>query len=59
MKKIVLFLLIPYVLLAQYISDGAAEKYYENSSLHFSSNHLNPYGISGFSKIAKGLINDP
>lgn len=59
MKKVMLLLLLPYLLLAQYISDGAAEKYYENSSLHFNSNYLNPYGISGFTKVAKGLIQDP
>ncbi|MGD9899889.1 MAG: hypothetical protein AB7T22_12260 [Calditrichaceae bacterium] len=59
MKKTILFLLFPAVLLAQYWGERANEKSFEQSSLYFNSNYLNTFGIYQFRDVTVSLIDDP
>jgi hypothetical protein len=60
MKKLffILLVLVPAVK-AQYYGERTTEQNFEESSLYFQSNYLNPFGIESFKNVSPGLINNP
>jgi hypothetical protein len=44
---------------AQYYSDRALQKSFEQADFFFTPTYLNPFGIKGFSTVTAGLLNDP
>ena len=60
MRKILLLtLLCPIMLIAQYNNEVTTEESFEESEMYFQSHYLNPYGIINFDKVSPGLINNP
>ncbi len=59
MKVVLIGLLLPVMLFAQYWGERVTEKSFEHSNLYFQSYYLNPYGIYNFKKVSAGLIDDP
>jgi len=59
MKKIILLLTFSFNLaFAQYFGERTTEQSFENSSLHFNSHYLNPFGIANFKNVTPGLIDN-
>lgn len=59
MKKIILCLVVSCnVAFAQYFGERTTEQSFENSSLHFNSYFLNPFGIANFKNVTPGLIDN-
>jgi hypothetical protein len=60
MKKLffILLVLVPAVK-AQYYGERTTEQNFEESSLYFQSNYLNPFGIESFKNVSPGLIDNP
>ncbi len=56
--KIVLFILLPVFLWAQYWGERATEKSFENTSVYFKEYHLNPYALYQFERVSPGLLDD-
>ncbi len=60
MKKYVLILLlVPSLATAQYWGERVTERSFEQSSLYFNRNFLNPFGVDKFEDVAIGMIDDP
>jgi hypothetical protein len=56
---LILSLLIPASLRAQYWGERVLEKSFEATSFFFAPNYLNPYGIGNYKSTTPGLLNDP
>jgi len=59
MNRTAFFLLIPFMLSAQYWGERVTEKSFESSNLHFNSYYFNPMGINQFNDVTVGLMDDP
>ena len=59
MKNLMMWLLLPVMLSAQYWGERTTEQSFEQSELYFTSHFLNTFGIYRYKDVAPGLINDP
>ena len=60
MRTLVLItLLIPSILFAQYWGERTTEQSFEESELYFQSHFLNTFGLKDFKQVAVGLVDDP
>ena len=55
---ILLSILLPSFLFAQYWGERTTEQSFEQSELYFTSHYLNTFGVYRFKNIAAGLIDD-
>ncbi|MCH7487331.1 MAG: hypothetical protein IIC04_10130, partial [Proteobacteria bacterium] len=58
-KLLILMLILPFTLSAQYYGERVTEKSFERSNVYFKSNFLNTFGLFRFKNVAPGLIEDP
>ena len=55
----ILILVMPSLVLAQYYGERTTEQSFEQSALFFNSYFYNPYGIGTLNQLSAGLIDDP